>query len=91
MERNIQDFEITANEAGFDTEIKIDGKMPPGIYAYELHSSVNEVTQLDLHFHAIPIKVKGKAEINYKFDLPDDEEVQKELYEQLKEKFEEES
>ena len=83
-----KEFEIEAGQSGKDTTLKIEGEEPKWCYAYELRGSIDEVTQLDLHYHALGGKVTGEAEVNYYFNLPEDEEVQEVLYEQLKEKFE---
>ena len=82
------EFEINATATGMGSSIKIDGKEINNIRAFNLDTGVDWLTTLSLEI-VIPGEVTGEGKIVYKYDfINDNEEAKKQLYEQLKEEFE---
>lgn len=71
------------------TEIKIDDKIFPYVHRYTLEQSVyNEIPLLNLDITADALVFEGRAEINLnKLDVIDDE-IGRQIYKKLKERYE---
>ena len=87
---DVHEFEINASATGMGSSVKIDGEEIENIRALNLDVEVDYLTTLNLEL-LVPGKVTGEGKINYNFDfINDNKEAQRQLYEQLKEEFEDE-